>query len=70
MISPREGGSDNKSDGSTILPSYSPFSGKALMYQQYLESKQKQKEEKKKKEKKKQNKMTKTKEKSRKSTSY
>jgi hypothetical protein len=48
MISPGEGGSDDKIDGSTVLPSNSPLSGKARMYQQYLESKQKQEEEKKK----------------------
>ncbi len=49
VISPGEGGSDDKSDGSTVVPSIPPLSGKALMYQQYLESKQKQEEEKKKK---------------------
>jgi hypothetical protein len=53
VISPGEGGSDDKIDGSTVLPSNPPLNGKALMYQQYLESKQKQEEEKKKKEKKK-----------------
>jgi hypothetical protein len=47
VISPEEGGSDDKSDGSKVLPSHSPLSGKALLYQQYLESKQKQEEEKK-----------------------
>ncbi len=56
MISPGEGGSDDKSDGPTVLPTNPPLSGKALMYLQYLESKQKQEEKKKKKEKKKQNK--------------
>jgi hypothetical protein len=49
VISLGEGGSDDKSDGSTVLPSHSPLSGKALLYQQYLESKQKQVEEKKRK---------------------
>ncbi len=49
MFSPGEGGSDDKSDRSTVLPYNPPLSGKALMYQQYLESKQKQEEEKKKK---------------------
>ncbi len=46
---PGEGGSDDDIDGSTVLPSNPPLSGKALMYQQYLVSKQKQEEEKKKK---------------------
>ncbi len=65
MISPGEGDSDDKIDGSTVLPSNSPLSGKALMYEQYLESKQNQKKEKKeKKEKKKQRKNDKKKEKS------
>jgi hypothetical protein len=54
VISPGEGGSDDKRDGSTVLPSHPPLSGKALLYQQYLESKQKQKKRKRKKEKKKQ----------------
>ena len=49
VISPQEGASDDKSDGPTVLPSNPPLSGKALMYQQYLGSKQKQEEEKKKK---------------------
>jgi hypothetical protein len=48
VISPGEGGSDDKSDGCTVLLSHPPLSGKALLYQQYLESKQKQEEEKKK----------------------
>ncbi len=39
MISPGEGGSDDNTDGPTVL-SNPPLSGKALMYQQYLESKQ------------------------------
>jgi hypothetical protein len=44
VISPGEGGSDDKSDGSTVLPSHPPpLSGN----QQYLESKQKQEEKKK-----------------------
>ncbi len=41
MISPGEGGSDDNSDGPTALQSNPPLSGKALMYQKYLESKQK-----------------------------
>jgi hypothetical protein len=49
VISPGDGGSDDKSDGSTVFPSNPPLNGKALLYQQYLESKQKQEEEKKKK---------------------
>jgi hypothetical protein len=52
VISPGEGVSDDGSDQPTVLPSNPPLSGKALMYQQYLESKQKQEEEKRKKEKK------------------
>jgi hypothetical protein len=52
LITPGDGGSDDKSEGSTVLPSTFPLSGKALLYQKYLESKQKQEEEKKKKEKK------------------
>ena len=52
IISLHKGASDNESDGSIVLPSNPPLSGKALMYQQYLESKQKQEEEKRKKEKK------------------
>ncbi len=51
VISQGEGGSDDKSDEPTVLPSNPPLSGKALMYQQYLESKQKQEEEKKKRKK-------------------
>jgi hypothetical protein len=35
-----EGGSDDKSDGPTVLQSNPLLSGKALLYQQYLESKQ------------------------------
>jgi hypothetical protein len=38
VISPRESGFDDKSDGSTVSPSNPPLSGKAPMYQQYLES--------------------------------
>jgi hypothetical protein len=56
VISPGEDGSDDKSDGSTVLPSNPPSSEKALMHQQYLESKQKQEEEKKNNSKKKQGK--------------
>jgi hypothetical protein len=40
VISPEEGGSDDNSDGPTVLQSNPALSGKALMYQQYLESKQ------------------------------
>jgi hypothetical protein len=40
VISPGEGVSDDNSDGPTVLQSNPPLSGKALMYQQYLESKQ------------------------------
>ncbi len=40
MISPGEGGSDDNSDGPTVLQFNPPLSGKAVMYQQYLESKQ------------------------------
>ncbi len=40
MISPGEGGPDNNCHGPTVLQSNPPLSGKALMYQQYLESKQ------------------------------
>ncbi len=47
-ISPGEGGSDDKINGSKVLPS-NPPSTEILMYKKYLESKQKQKEEKKKK---------------------
>jgi hypothetical protein len=71
VISPGEGGSDDNSDEPTVLPSIPPLSGKALMYQQYLESKQKQEEEKMKKKKREQKKKDKiTNEKSRKTTSY
>jgi hypothetical protein len=40
VIYPGEGCSDDNSDGPTVLNSNPPLSGKALMYQQYLESKQ------------------------------
>jgi hypothetical protein len=40
VISSEEGGSDDNIDGPTVLQSNPPLSGKALMYQQYLESKQ------------------------------
>jgi hypothetical protein len=40
VISPGEGGSDDNSDGPQVLRSDPPLSGKALLYQQYLESKQ------------------------------
>jgi hypothetical protein len=49
VIWPGEGGFDDKGDGSTVLPSNPQLGEKALMYQQYLESKQKQEEVKKKK---------------------
>jgi hypothetical protein len=39
VISPREGASDEKSDEPPVLPSNPPLSGKALAYQQYMESK-------------------------------
>ncbi len=51
VISPGEGGSDDKIDGSKILPSNPPLTGKLLMYQKYLESKEKQEEEEKNREK-------------------
>jgi hypothetical protein len=44
VIFPGEGGSDDKSDGPIVLPSNPPLSGMALIYQQYLESKQEQEE--------------------------
>ncbi len=40
MISPGEGESDGNSDGPQVLQSDPPLNGKALLYQQYLESKQ------------------------------
>ncbi len=40
VISLGEGGSDDKSDGPKVLQSNPPLSGKALLYQTYLESKQ------------------------------
>ncbi len=40
MISPGEGKSDDNSNGPTVLQSNPPLSGKAIMYQQYFESKQ------------------------------
>jgi hypothetical protein len=49
VISPGDGGSGDKRDGSTVLLSNLPLSVKALLYQQYLESKLKQEEAKKKK---------------------
>jgi hypothetical protein len=39
VFSPGEGGSDDSSDGPTVLQSNPPLSGKALLYQQFLESK-------------------------------
>ncbi len=38
VISPQEGSSDEKSDESPVLPSNAPLSGKALQFQQFLES--------------------------------
>jgi hypothetical protein len=40
VIIPGEGGSNDNSNGPTVLQSNPPLSGKALMYQQYMESKQ------------------------------
>ncbi len=40
MISSGEGGSDDNSDEPKVLQSNPPLSGKALLYHQYLESKQ------------------------------
>ncbi len=40
MISPIEGGSGDNRHGPTVLQSNLALSGKALMYQQYLESKE------------------------------
>jgi hypothetical protein len=40
VFSPGEGGSDGNVDGPTVLQSNPPLSGKPLLYQQYLESKQ------------------------------
>jgi hypothetical protein len=40
VISSGEGGSYDNSDGPKVLQSNPPLSGKALFYQQYLESKQ------------------------------
>ncbi len=40
VISPGEGGFDDNSNGSKVLQSNPPLSGKALLYQQYLESTQ------------------------------
>jgi hypothetical protein len=40
VISPGEDASDDNSDGPTVLQSNPQLSGKALMYQQCLESKQ------------------------------
>jgi hypothetical protein len=37
VISPGGGGSHDKNDRPTVLPSNSPLSGKTLIYQQYLE---------------------------------
>jgi hypothetical protein len=72
VISPGEGGSDDKFDGSTVLSSNLPLTRKLLMYQKYWNQKQKQEEEKKKKrEKEKKEKRQKTtKEKSRITSSH
>jgi hypothetical protein len=40
VISPGEGGSDDNSDGPKVLQSNPPLSGRALLHQQYLKSKQ------------------------------
>jgi hypothetical protein len=40
VISPGEGGSEDNNDGPKVSQSNPPLSGKALLYQQYLESKQ------------------------------
>ena len=40
VFSPGEGGFDDNSDGPKVLQSNPPLSGKTLLYQQYLESKQ------------------------------
>ncbi len=37
VISPGGGGSHNKSDGPTVLLSYSPLCAKTLLYQEYLD---------------------------------
>jgi hypothetical protein len=37
VLSPQEGASDVKSDEPPVLPSNPPLSGKALMFQQYME---------------------------------
>jgi hypothetical protein len=37
VISPQEGASDEKSDEPPVVPSNPPLSGKALMFQQYME---------------------------------
>jgi hypothetical protein len=37
VISPGKGSSNDKIDGSTILPSNPPLTGKALKYQKYME---------------------------------
>ncbi len=37
VISPQEGASDDKSDEPLVLPYNPPLSGKALMFQQYME---------------------------------
>jgi hypothetical protein len=73
VISPGEGGSDEGIDGSTVLPSNPPLTGKLLMYQKYLEktkTRRREKEKKKKKEKEKKKKDKKIKEISRKTSSY
>jgi hypothetical protein len=43
IISPQEDASDDKSDDPPVLPSNPPLSGKAQMFQQYMESKKKKK---------------------------
>jgi hypothetical protein len=48
VISPPKGASDDESDEPPVLPSNAPLSGKAIMFQQYLESKNQQEEQEKK----------------------
>jgi hypothetical protein len=73
VISPREGGSDGKIDGSTVLPSNPLLTGKLLMYQKIfgIKTKTRGREKEKKTEKEtKEKKQKTTKEKSRKTSSY
>jgi hypothetical protein len=52
VISPREGASDDKSDEPPVLPSNPPLRGKAVQFQQLIESKKQQEEQNKKKKRK------------------